>query len=701
MVPGMRKLKHSFSTLFSSSSVPKSDDSVTHPSPLAVADPGDAPQQQPQPTPPPPPPQHRGSDSNADRSSFSSSASSRLSRSSSSLSRLSRALSIRSSKKTCTICLGDLKIGQGRAIFVAECSHSFHFNCIASNVKHGSQVCPICRSKWKEIPSQAPAPTNVPAPHHHQNRGRARAPPSVPSPPTLLPSFSMREPTRFSDDEPLSVPAASAADHTSSAPSVVAVKCFTEYPVVSAFEAHPEFAVLASIRAPVLLQRDHAPIDLVTVLDISGSMAGSKLSLLKHAVHFIIQNLGSSDRLSIVVFSSTAHRILPLRRMNESGRAEAALTISSLLTDGGTNILNGLKKGLRVLEERQERNPVSSIILLSDGKSQPSVTQPLTLPQLPRTNAIPVHSFGFGTDHDSTALYSISDSSGGTFSFIESVGMVGNAFARCIGGLLSVVAQELQLTVKTLTPGVQITSIRSGRYNNEICDEGRRSVIDIGNMYAEEEKGFLLYLSIPAAPTNEGGEMETKTPLLDITCQYKTLGASEEDLVMVEGERVEIQISSEASPQMTVSLEVDRHRNRVLVAEGIAEAQRLAERGDLQGAKALLEAKRAILLASASATAGDAICTWLDAELRETKERMESRELYEHTGRAYVLSGLSSHSWQRSTTRGDSITQTFVCGDPAAVPASGPIGYETPSMVSMVRMSQNLSITGPWPSPRA
>ncbi|KAF7842488.1 E3 ubiquitin-protein ligase WAV3-like [Senna tora] len=508
-------------------------------------------------------------------------------------------------------------------------------------------------------------------------RGRARAPPSVPSPPTLLPSFSMREPTRFSDDEPLSVPAASAADHTSSAPSVVAVKCFTEYPVVSAFEAHPEFAVLASIRAPVLLQRDRAPIDLVTVLDISGSMAGSKLSLLKHAVHFVIQNLGSSDRLSIVVFSSTAHRILPLRRMNESGRAEAALTISSLLTDGGTNILNGLKKGLHVLEERRERNPVSSIILLSDGKSQPSVTQPLTLPQLPGTTAIPVHSFGFGTDHDSTALHSISDSSGGTFSFIESVGMVGNAFARCIGGLLSVVAQELQLTVKTLTPGVQITSIRSGRYNSEICDEGRRSVIDIGNMYAEEEKGFLLYLSIPAAPTNEGGEMETKTPLLDITCQYKASGASEEDLVNVEGERVEIQRSSEASPQITVSLEVDRHQNRVLVAEGIAEAQRLAEMGDLQGAKALLEAKRAILLASASATAGDAICTWLDAELRETRERMESRELYEHTGRAYVLSGLSSHSWQRSTTRGDSITQTFVCGDPAAVPASGPIGRKS------------------------
>ncbi|KAG6389754.1 hypothetical protein SASPL_151227 [Salvia splendens] len=35
-----------------------------------------------------------------------------------------------------------------------------------------------------------------------------------------------------------------------------------------------------------------APVDLVTVLDISGSMAGTKLALLKRAMGFVIQNLG-------------------------------------------------------------------------------------------------------------------------------------------------------------------------------------------------------------------------------------------------------------------------------------------------------------------------------------------------------------------------------------------------------------------------
>ncbi|XP_015064683.1 E3 ubiquitin-protein ligase WAV3-like [Solanum pennellii] len=60
----------------------------------------------------------------------------------------------RSSKVTCVICLGSMKVGKGKAIFTGECSHSFHFSCIGENVKNGNLLCPICRCKWKDIPFQ-------------------------------------------------------------------------------------------------------------------------------------------------------------------------------------------------------------------------------------------------------------------------------------------------------------------------------------------------------------------------------------------------------------------------------------------------------------------------------------------------------------------------------------------------------------------
>ena len=47
-----------------------------------------------------------------------------------------------------------MKEGGGHAIFTAYCSHWFHCNCIASNVKHVNQVSTVCLAKWKEIPMQ-------------------------------------------------------------------------------------------------------------------------------------------------------------------------------------------------------------------------------------------------------------------------------------------------------------------------------------------------------------------------------------------------------------------------------------------------------------------------------------------------------------------------------------------------------------------
>lgn len=477
------------------------------------------------------------------------------------------------------------------------------------------------------------------------------------------------------------------------------------------------FAVLVGVRAPPLL--DHAchlaraPIDLVTVLDISGSMAGSKLSLLKRAVRFVIQNLGPSDRLAVVTFSSSARRIFPLRRMTDQGREDATLAVNSLSSNGGTNIVEGLKKGVRVLEERRERNPVASIILLSDGKDTYNLNnthQPLTNEQhvsgfltlLPVTicpsngeardyeappPTVPVHTFGFGSDHDSASMHAISDASGGTFSFIESVGIVQDAFARCIGGLLSVVAQELRLTVKAVSPGVSIGSIPSGKYPNNISEQGQKGTIEVGDLYADEEKEFIVYVSVPA-------ERAEITSLVDVTCSY--VNTESKEMLQVEGERVMIRRPEVLSPtDVIVSLEVDRQKNRLFVAEGIAEAQQLAERGNLEGAQAVLTSRRSALLASASAQAGDNLCGWLEAELTEVRERMVSMEMYEHTGRAYVLSGLSSHSWQRATTRGDSTTQTTVLTGDGGTSNAGVIGYDTPTMVSMVSKSQVLNVVNP------
>ncbi|MED6172373.1 hypothetical protein PIB30_049453 [Stylosanthes scabra] len=647
--------------------------------------------------------------------------------------KLSRSVSSKSSKQSCAICLTKMKQGSGHAIFTAECSHSFHFHCIASNVKHGNQLCPVCRAKWKEIPFSGPSldpvpggiapspiswpqndalmavvhPLPLPLPHPRRDLNRRH----------IVPLYQAPEPGIFNDDESLNHETVvserspcSVSTEDNDAVRAIEIKTYPEVSAIPGSNSYSNFTVLVHLKATAsttaaatgsqnvsrnqpsltqISQTPRAPVDLVTVLDISGSMAGTKLALLKRAMGFVIQNLGSNDRLSVIAFSSTARRLFPLSRMTDSGRQQALQAVNSLVANGGTNIAEGLRKGAKIMEDRKEKNPVASIILLSDGQDNYTVhgsgtnqTQPNYQLLLPNSISgrdisgfqIPVHAFGFGTDHDALSMHSISEISGGTFSFIETEAVLQDAFAQCIGGLLSVVVQELQVEIESIHPNLSLASLKAGSYPSRVVAHGRLGLIDVGDLYADEERDFLVSVDVPATSSNE-------TSLLKVKCVYKDPFTQE--TTTLGSEEVKVERPKEAG-QVVMSLEVDRQRNRLQAAEAMAQARLAAEQGDLSGAALILENCRKLLAETISAKSHDRLCIALDAELKEMQERMASRHVYEASGRAYILSGLSSHSWQRATARGDSTDRSSLVQ-----------AYQTPSMTEMLTRSQAMLLGSP------
>ncbi|KAG4387181.1 hypothetical protein JHK82_031333 [Glycine max] len=625
----------------------------------------------------------------------------------------------KSPKGTCAICLYTMKPGQGHAIFTAECSHSFHFHCITSNVKHGNQICPVCRAKWKEVPFQSPA-SNMPYDRLNQvsprEEGWATVLRRLPSPQgdaarQISSLYHVTEPAIFDDDEALDQQ--TSVTHPKNeidndVINTVEIKTYPEVSSVPKSASRDAFAVLIHLKAPhsgrkqnigenntespPLVENSRASVDLVTVLDVSGSMAGTKLALLKRAMGFVIQNLGPSDRLSVIAFSSTARRIFPLRKMTDTGRQQALQAVNSLVSNGGTNIAEGLRKGTKVFSDRRWKNSVSSIILLSDGQdtytvnSRPNVgTDYLSLVpnSIHRNNGtgmqIPVHAFGFGSDHDATSMHSISEISGGTFSFIEAEDVIQDAFAQCIGGLLSVVVQELQVQVRCVHPQLQLSSVKAGSYQTSLMGNARLATISVGDLYAEEERDFLVTVNVPVDQSSD------ETSLLTVRCLYRD-PITKEMVALEENSEVKILRPDVGGGELVVSIEVDRQRNRLRAAEAMAEARVAAEQGDLSTAVSVLDSCHKALSETVSAHAGDRLCVALSAELKEMQERMANQRVYEQSGRAYVLSGLSSHSWQRATARGDSTDSTSLVQ-----------AYQTPSMVDMVTRSQTMVFGAPVP----
>ncbi|GMN75745.1 hypothetical protein TIFTF001_056361, partial [Ficus carica] len=141
---------------------------------------------------------------------------------------------------------------------------------------------------------------------------------------------------------------------------------------------------------------DRSPVDIVAVLDVSGSMdKEDRIGKLRIAMQFLIQKLSPIDRMSVVTFSTGSERLFPLRQITNDSQMEIIEKVNGLSAGGWTNMFDGLKTGVKVLKDRRFSNGrLGAIILMSDG------AQSLTLGDARRVQVdnFAVHTFGFGSD---------------------------------------------------------------------------------------------------------------------------------------------------------------------------------------------------------------------------------------------------------------------------------------------------------------
>ena len=72
-----------------------------------------------------------------------------------------------------------------------------------------------------------------------------------------------------------------------------------------------------------------------------------------------------------------------------------------------------------------------------------------------------------------------------------------DAFAQCIGGLLSVVVQDVKLSFAVVQSGMRIEAIHSGAYEQTLTGGSSEGAVRLGDLYACEERNILLELWLP------------------------------------------------------------------------------------------------------------------------------------------------------------------------------------------------------------
>lgn len=161
-----------------------------------------------------------------------------------------------------------------------------------------------------------------------------------------------------------------------------------------------------------------------------GSVQISRLDLTLYTVSTIIAMLGPNDTLYIVQFSSTAALVLAPTQMTDEGKEAANAAIKSVVAQGGTNILAGLK----MLNDYAKMFPGRNVatLLLTDG--QPS-ERPMKGDEGDWLQALPdragtLSTFGFGNEVDSALLAKIAGAGGGSSVFVADRTMVGTGMVN-------------------------------------------------------------------------------------------------------------------------------------------------------------------------------------------------------------------------------------------------------------------------------
>ncbi len=160
------------------------------------------------------------------------------------------------------------------------------------------------------------------------------------------------------------------------------------------------------------------PRDITVVLDVSGSMSGSKLNQAKDALRQLLGSLGAHDRFRLLAFSNS---VRPFRRTwsSSAGEGRAALEwIDGLVADGGTNIEGALHDAFAV-ESDPERLPI--VVFVTDGL--PSVGQEnpeiLARDADERRGRTRVFAFGVGHDVNTYLLDRLSEAGRGSTEYVE------------------------------------------------------------------------------------------------------------------------------------------------------------------------------------------------------------------------------------------------------------------------------------------
>lgn len=244
--------------------------------------------------------------------------------------------------------------------------------------------------------------------------------------------------------------------------------------------------LLVGLKAKEIQQEERPPLNLVFLIDVSGSMfSRDKLPLVQESFTMLTDTLNEDDRISIVTYAGGDEVVLEGTSGQDKERIKDA--INSLEAGGSTYGEAGINRAYELAEEYFIKKGNNRVILATDGDLNVGISSEEELTALieeKRESGVYLSVLGFGSGNlKDDRMEALADHGNGNYSYIDSKLEAEKVLVNEMTGTLYTVAKDVKIQVEFNPSNVsayRLIGYENRALANEDFDDDTKDAGEIG-----------------------------------------------------------------------------------------------------------------------------------------------------------------------------------------------------------------------------
>ena len=182
------------------------------------------------------------------------------------------------------------------------------------------------------------------------------------------------------------------------------------------------FSIQAVLRSPDRIMDNLPPLNIVFLLDSSGSMAGEPWDLSKEFVYRYIDFLRPGDTFAIVTVDRYAEVLIDQFQVNSGAAEYAKIKLDKVIPDDITNLDPGIAQAYKIAESFHNNDELTRVIFVSDGGANAGDYSGRTVSEYAAdgdSQGIYLTGVGVGSGFNDGLMNMLTDSGRGAYFFLD------------------------------------------------------------------------------------------------------------------------------------------------------------------------------------------------------------------------------------------------------------------------------------------